>query len=58
MFYIHPSFQHHARPKGKMKLEFRNEKKIYLSISILSPTDPVAITDIFTHKLRKKMNLV
>jgi hypothetical protein len=41
-----------------MKAEVRKLKKMYLSISILSPMDPVAMTEFLTHRAKKKMNWV
>jgi hypothetical protein len=35
-----------------MNPDVRKAKKIYLSISTLSPIDPVAITDIFTQRAK------
>jgi hypothetical protein len=51
-FYSHPSFQHQANPIGKIKPEVTNEKKIYVSVEVLSAIEQVAMAVIITHRDR------
>ena len=50
IFYSHPSFQHHARPIGKMNPEVTKEKNMYVSVLVLSAILHVAIVAIITQR--------